>query len=305
MVTYEYSTGLIIEKLGSQGLYVARFELKCNLVKRNQEGEVLMTNFLQNQKTIVGMIHVYPLPGTPNYRRPMSEIIATAKAEALTYQEAGIDVLMIENMHDVPFQRRVGPEIVAAMTVIGYEVKNATGLRCGLQILAGANREALAAALAAGLDFVRVEGFVFAHVADEGFIDGCAGGLLRYRRQIGADNILILTDIKKKHSAHAITADVDIVETAHAAEFFLSDGVIVTGVATGTEASLEELQRVKAAVNIPVLVGSGVTRANVERYLAVADALIVGSSFKVDGHWANGVDAERVKAFMNRVNELR
>jgi predicted TIM-barrel enzyme len=79
----------------------------------------------------------------------------------------------------------------------------------------------------------------------------------------------------------------------------------VTGVATGAEASLEELQQVKAAVNIPVLVGSGVTLANVERYLAVADALIVGSSFKVDGHWANGVDAERIKAFMNRVNELR
>ncbi|MEW5958980.1 MAG: BtpA/SgcQ family protein [Chloroflexota bacterium] len=264
-----------------------------------------MQNFLQNQKTIIGMIHVDALPGTPRACHALPEIIATAKAEALTYREAGIDALMIENMHDVPFRRRVGPEIVAAMAVIGHEVKNAAGLRCGLQILAGANQEALAAALAAGLDFVRVEGFVFAHVADEGFIDGCAGDLLRYRRQIGAGDILVLTDIKKKHSAHAITADVDIVETAHAAEFFLSDGLIVTGVATGAEASLEELQQVKAAVNIPVLVGSGVTLENVERYLAMADALIVGSSFKVAGHWANGVDAARVRAFMSRVNRLR
>ncbi len=264
-----------------------------------------MENFLIDSKTIIGMIHVDPLPATPKFKGSMPEIIAIAKNEALIYKDAGIDVLAIENMHDVPFNRNVGPEIVAAMAVIGYEVKNATGLRCGIQILAAANKEALGAALAAGLDFVRVEGFVFAHVADEGFIDGCAAEILRYRRQIGADNILVLTDIKKKHSSHAITADVDIVDTAHAAEFFLSDGVIVTGVATGTEANLEELQRVKTAVNIPVLVGSGVTMENVDRYLAAADALIIGSYFKHGGQWARSVDTERVEAFMAKVNALR
>jgi membrane complex biogenesis BtpA family protein len=264
-----------------------------------------MTNFLNNKKTIIGMIHVDPLPGTPKYGSSMPEIIAKAREEALIYQEAGIDVLAIENMHDVPFDRHVGPEITAAMAVVGHEVKNATGLRCGIQILAAANKEALGAAQAAGLDFVRVEGFVFGHIADEGFIDGCSAEILRYRRRIGADHILVLTDIKKKHSSHSITGDVDIVETAHAAEFFLSDGVIVTGVATGTEASLEELQRVKEAVDIPVLVGSGMTLENVGRYLSVADALIVGSYFKYEGHWSQSVDPERVKTFMERVNGLR
>lgn len=264
-----------------------------------------MRNFLKDQKTIIGMIHVEPLPGTPKNHSGMAEIISKAKAEARLYKEAGMDMLMIENMHDVPFYRAVGPEIVAAMAVVGYEVKNSTGLRCGLQILAAANKEALGAAKAAGLDLVRVEGFVFAHVADEGFIDGCSGEIMRYRRQIDADDILVVTDIKKKHSSHAITADVDIVETAHAAEFFLSDGVIVTGVSTGAEASLEELEQVKAAVDIPVLVGSGVTVANVDRYLAIADALIVGSYFKGGGHWTQGVDTERVRAFMDKVNTLR
>lgn len=264
-----------------------------------------MPNFLEDNKTIIGMIHVDPLPGTPKYKGSMQEIVAKAKAEAKIYKEAGIDVLMIENMHDVPFDRQVGPEIIAAMAVIGYEVKNTTGLRCGLQILAAANKEALGAAQAAGLDFVRAEGFVFGHVADEGYIDGCAAEVLRYRRQIGADDILVLTDVKKKHSSHAITADVDIIETAHAAEFFLSDGVIVTGVATGTEASLEELQQVKEAVEIPVLVGSGVTVDNVDRYLDLADALIIGSYFKYNGHWAQGVEVERVKSLMAKVNRLR
>lgn len=50
-----------------------------------------------------------------------------------------------------------------------------------------------------GLDFIRAEGFVFSHVADEGLLNACAGDLLRYRKQIGADGVQIFTDIKKKH----------------------------------------------------------------------------------------------------------
>lgn len=53
--------------------------------------------------------------------------------------------------------------------------------------------------MVAGLDFIRAEGFVFSHVADEGLLDACAGDLLRYRKNIGADRVLIFTDIKKKH----------------------------------------------------------------------------------------------------------
>lgn len=65
--------------------------------------------------------------------------------------------------------------------------------------VSGANREALAVAISSGAQFIRVEGFVFAHVADEGWMDGCAGELLRYRKRLGASDILIFTDVKKKH----------------------------------------------------------------------------------------------------------
>lgn len=103
-------------------------------------------------------------------------------------------------MHDVPYvNKRVGPEITAAMTAISYCVKNETELPCGIQILSNANIEAIAVAKAASLNFVRVEGFVFAHIGDEGIMESCAGQLLRYRKMIGANEVLIFTDIKKKH----------------------------------------------------------------------------------------------------------
>jgi hypothetical protein len=158
-------------------------------------------------------------------------------SEARRYQEAGFTAIAIENMHDRPYlNRTVGPEVVACMTTVGLAVRRAVALPLGVQILAGANREAIAVAHACQASFVRVEGFAFAHVADEGLIQAGAGELLRYRRAIGAERVRVLADIKKKHGAHAITADVDIEETARAAEFFLADGVIVSGTATGRAA---------------------------------------------------------------------
>ncbi|XP_067015844.2 uncharacterized protein F13E9.13, mitochondrial isoform X2 [Anabrus simplex] len=169
-------------------------------------------------------------------------------------------------------------------------------------ILAGGNKEAVAVAHAAGLQFIWAEGFVFSHIADEGFIDSTAGDLLRYRRKIGADDLLIFTDIKKKHSAHSITADVSLEETVKAAEFFLSDGVILTGTSTGDPVNVSQFHAARKCANGPLLIGSGVTRENLHKY-AEADALIVGTYFKKNGCWKNEVDIHTVKMFMEEVHK--
>lgn len=247
-------------------------------------------------RALVGMIHVGALPGTPAAHHAIDKLVHDAVAEARIYRDAGFTALAIENMHDRPYVKGAeGPEIVAAMTAIGREVKRETGLPLGVQVLAGANREAIAVAHACGAEFVRVEGFVFAHVADEGLIESCAGDLLRYRRAIGAERVKVFADIKKKHGAHAITADVSLAETAKAAEFFLADGVIVTGTSTGEPASEADVVAVVAATKAPVLVGSGLTPANLARY-AAAHGFIVGSSVKVGGLWSNALDRAAVEA---------
>jgi len=144
---------------------------------------------------------------------------------------------------------------------------------------------------------------VFAHVADEGLIESSAGELLRYRRTIGAGQVRVFADIKKKHSAHAITADVDLAETARAAEFFLADGVIVTGVSTGQPADPSDVRSVSQAVRLPTLVGSGITVENIRDY-ADADAFIVGSSVKQDGVWSGPLDEARVHSLSRAFMEL-
>ncbi|KAJ0001922.1 hypothetical protein NQD34_001718 [Periophthalmus magnuspinnatus] len=257
------------------------------------------------KSVVIGMVHVKALPGTPLSSMKMSEITEEACREAEIYSDAGVDGLIIENMHDIPYIFSVGPEVTACMTVVCSAVRNQCPfLPLGVQILSSANHQALAVALASGLDFIRAEGFVFSHVADEGLLNACAGELLRYRKQIGAEHVHVFTDIKKKHSSHALTSDVSIAETARAAEFFLSDGLIITGSATGVQADPQQLKEVSESVKIPVLIGSGVTYENVEDYME-ANAMIIGSHFKKDGHWPNAVDPQRVKRFMKKVQELR
>jgi membrane complex biogenesis BtpA family protein len=260
----------------------------------------------RDAKSIIGMIHVSALPGTPANRLPVDAIIEQVVQEAEIYRIGGIDAILVENMHDTPYLRgSVGPEIVAVMTLAAFSAKKTSGLPCGIQILAGANREAIAVALAAGLDFVRVEGFVFAHIADEGMLESCAGDLLRYRRQIGADRVRIWADVKKKHAFHSITSDLNIATVARAAEFFRADAVIVTGVETGCSPEPTEVKNARGAVQIPVIAGSGFNEENFREILKHADAAIVGSWFKYRGDWRNPVSAERVRRLMDSVRNWK
>ncbi len=255
---------------------------------------------------IIGMVHLLALPGTPAYAGSVQAIVDAALRDASVLKAAGVDALLLENMHDLPYLRRaVGHEVSSTMTVVAYLIKKAFALPTGIQILAGANHAALATGHAAGLDFIRAEGFVFGHLADEGWMDADAGPLLRYRKQIGAENMLILTDIKKKHSAHAATADLSLNETAHAAEFFKSDGVIVTGTATGQPASLADLEGLHGHTNLPLLVGSGITPENIGQFAGCCDGFIVGSNLKRDGDWQLEVDYERAARLVTAFSTVK
>src|SRR5499426_1462255 len=255
-----------------------------------------------NPKPIIGVIHVGALPGAPANTQTVDEITAQAIREAAVYRDCGVDGVIIENMHDTPYLRgSVGPEIVAAMAVIGQAVKNESRLPTGIQILAGANIEAMAVAHAANLDFIRSEAYAFAHVADEGVIQSSAAALLRYRKMIGAERVQVWADVKKKHSSHAITADIGLGATAEAVEFMRGDAVIVTGSVTGDPPGLQDVEEVKAHCQLPVLLGSGIDADNIADFYQAADGFIIGSYFKVDGHWANPVDAERVRKLITQV----
>ncbi|KAI6183224.1 hypothetical protein M3Y97_00466100 [Aphelenchoides bicaudatus] len=254
---------------------------------------------------IFGMVHVSALPGAPLNKLNIDEISKQVCKETRQYVKAKVDGIIYENMHDLPYQLKHGPETTAFMSRLCRDAVNSLNsserddLLLGIQILAAANKEALSS-----LTLFAPESFVFAHVADEGLMNACAGPLIRYRQQINAENVAILTDIKKKHSSHAITSDISIGECAHAAEFFLADGLIVTGTATGSPAQVEDLNAVQHTINLPVLIGSGIDRKNFKKFFN-AHGFIVGSYFKKGGHWKNELDEMKISNFVSLVRGQR
>ena len=257
-------------------------------------------------KVVIGVVHCPALPGSPGHGGgPIEDIYDRALGDAEAYVVGGVHGLIIENHGDIPFLKPadIGPETAAHMAVITDRVRRACGVPLGLNVLANGAIPALAIARAGGAGFVRVNQWANAYVANEGIIEGEAAKALRYRSAIRAGEVKIFADTHVKHGAHAIVADRSITELTRDVAFFHADAVIATGQRTGDTATMEEIDTVRSATDLPVLVGSGVTKDNVAAILARIDGVIVASSLKHDGVWWNKVDIHRVKAFMRAIQQ--
>ena len=254
----------------------------------------------------VGMIHLHPLPGSPRWSGDMEPVISAALADAEALVGGGLNAVMIENYHDIPFfPGRVPAETVAAMAVLVQAVGTAfPGLMTGVNVLRNDVESALGIAAATGARFVRVNVHTGTAVTDQGTIEGRAWKTLRRRRELGLA-VGILADVRVKHSR-------PLVERPLAEEVRdlrlrgLADGVIVTGVATGAGTEPNEVAMVREAVpDCPVLVGSGVTPATVGDFLPFADGFIVGTSLQKpspDSGWAR-VSRARTSEFVEALEE--
>jgi len=257
------------------------------------------------EKPIIGMLHAPALPGAPGFEGDWERVRARVLADAEALAEGGVDGFLLENFGDAPYYpRRVPPHTVAFLTVLGQEVKRRFAKPLGVNVLRNDARSALAIATAIGAEFIRVNIYTGVRVTDQGVIEGEAHVLLRDRTLLGS-SVKIFADVAVKHSAPLAPRDLalEILETIERGR---ADAIILSGTATGQETSLERLREAKAiARTTPVLVGSGMTLANVESLLREADGAIVGTFFKQEGLVHRPVDSERVKAFMHLVRGLR
>ncbi|MDQ0472199.1 membrane complex biogenesis BtpA family protein [Labrys wisconsinensis] len=225
----------------------------------------------------------------------------------MSYVDGGVDGLIIENHGDIPFLKpdRIGHEITTGLAVITDRIRQKVDVPIGINVLANAAMPALAVAKASGANFVRVNQWANAYVANEGIVEGEAAAALRYRKAIGAEDVAVFADAHVKHGAHAIVADRPVAELVRDVEFFDADAVICTGQRTGDAAAVDEIEAMRAATGLPLLVGSGATPDNIATILPLLDGVIVASALKHDGVWWNNVDQRRVAAFMDKVRTIR
>ena len=169
----------------------------------------------------------------------------------------------------------------------------------GVNVLRNDGRAALAAAVAADCDFVRVNVLCGARVTDQGVIEGIAADLLRDRRMFGAEHVQVWADVDVKHSTPLSPRPLEE-EVADTLKRGLADALIVSGGGTGLPTDPAKLARVKAAAGVaPVLVGSGASLETLGELTPHADGLIVGTALQRDGR----IDADRVRAFASRLRD--
>lgn len=247
---------------------------------------------------IIGVVHLLPLPTSPRWGGSLKSVIDRAEQEAVALASGGVDGIIVENFFDAPFPKdHVDPAVVSAMSLVVQRLMHMVTVPVGINVLRNDARSAMAIASCVQAQFIRVNVLTGVMATDQGLIEGQAHELLRYRRELGSD-VQILADVLVKHarplgSPNLTTAVQETIERG------LADGVILSGWATGSPPSLEDLELATAAANgTPVFIGSGANWENIPQLIQAADGVIVSSSLKRRGQIEQPIDPIRVSQFV-------
>ncbi len=249
-------------------------------------------------KTLLGVAHLLPLPGSPG-ASSLDAVIERALTDAEALVASGFDGFVIENFGDAPFYPdNVPAETIASMTRVGAELRrHHSAAVIGINVLRNDARAALCVAAATGADFIRVNVHSGVAYTDQGMLSGQAHESLRLRARLNAD-VRIVADVGVKHAT--FPADFDLARAAADTAYRgLADALIVTGSATGAGTDPQALAAVRAAVpDRPLWVGSGMTRQSAAALLSLADGAIVGTAVKQNGAVRFPVDRASARAFV-------
>ncbi len=264
-----------------------------------------LTDLFGVNKPIIAMCHLRALPGDPGYdaEKGLDWVIEQGRADLRALQQGGVDAVMFSNEYSLPYLLKVEPITYVTMARIIGELRHEIERPFGVNVLWDA-RASIDLAVATGGQFVR-EIFTGVYASDFGLWNTSCGEVVRHQHAIGGQRIKRFYNIVPEAAVYL--AQRDIAAVARSTVFNTSpDAICVSGLIAGAETSQETLMLVRGAIpHTPVFANTGVRLDNVTAQLAVADGAVVGTTFKRDGYIWNEVDENRVRAFMQKVKELR
>ncbi len=262
-------------------------------------GERFRRIFPGTAKPLIAMAHLPALPGTPLYsaEEGVAGLVRQVREDVAVLVDAGFDAVMFCNENDRPYALKadlVGAAVMARVVAecapsdIPYGVDYLWDPEC-----------ALAAAVATEASFIR-EVVTGTWESDMGSWSPDAAALLRRRRTLDAGQIAVFMNVTPEFASttgRRTAADV----ARSVAVSSLPDAILVSGPMAGAQPEASTLAEIRHAVpsEVPVLLNTGATAANIAAFLEHADGCIVGSSLKKDGYTWNPVDPERARAFVD------
>ncbi len=261
--------------------------------------------FGPKKKPVIAMAHIGALPGAPLYdaKGGVGKLIDDVMKDVEQLQAGGVDAIMFGNENDRPYVFSAPLEGIAAMTAVVQALKPALKVPYGVNYLWDP-KASVAIGAATGAKFVR-EIFTGVFASDMGIWEPDCAGAARLRSNLGCAEMKLLFNINAEF-AHSLDQRPIELRAKSAVFSSLADAILVSGPLTGEPAAQSDLRKVKDAVRtVPVFANTGVNLDNLADVLSVADGIIIGTHFKIDGNTWNAVDGNRVKRFMDKVATLR
>jgi len=244
----------------------------------------MLDDLFHKKPYIIGMIHLPPLPGSPNNVYNIDEILKFAYSEGKKLEEAKVDGIIIENLGDYSFFKDQIPSItITSMTIITREIrKNFNFDAVGVNVLRNGCIDAFSISHITNSQFIRCNILIGAYVTDQGIIEGKAAELLRLKRYLNS-KVMIAADIHVKHAYPLYNLPIEIA-AQDLAERGGADAVIVSGYRSNIPPSIDTVKKVKSSIKLPIVIGSGISLENFKDFCKEADGLIIGEKdFKENG----------------------
>lgn len=263
---------------------------------------------LNGKKVIIGLVHLCPMPGTPQYKDGnLDKMSKKAIQDCLTLKESGADGGLIQTVDNVyPVGDDTDYVRVATLSAIAARVRDAVGpdFKLGVQLMWNCITPSLAVAKATGADFTRCTALVGSTPSPfGGVLNSDPLKIMEYRMKIEAENVDMLAEISGYHfqgeyspeSVQSLAGSAMRVG-ANAVEVCSRDFAM-------NERLVKDVKAIKGASPIPVILGGSTTVEDCKARLRYADGALVGSAFE-GGKWGGPIIGDIVAAYMKNIREL-
>lgn len=256
-----------------------------------------------DHKSILGLIHLLPLPGTPHYT-PGNVQLAMEKAlmDAHALHNGGADGGLIQTSDQTyPVGEDVDPARLAAMASIVSAVRRElpSSFEIGVQIMWNATRASLGLAFSCGASFVRCTAFIGSTRSLYGPVQSDPIALLNYVKLLGAEDISLIAEVQSMHYQSLETKSLQLL--AHTA--FRSGAHAVEMAEPNQVKCLKMVAEIREAVpDLPIILGGHTNHSNAKSLLSAADGAFVGTCFQPGG-WGTNIDVDSVKSYVHTVRQ--
>jgi hypothetical protein len=259
---------------------------------------------LGTKKTVLGMVHLGLMPGSPFYEEGSYEAtFEKALSDAQALYEGGADGCLVQTVDRVYSPKdEADPATIAGVSNIVSAISRATGpdFQIGVQIMRNALKASLAVAKVCGGSYLRCGALVGATLTPHGIVEANPLDVMEYRAKIGAGQVRMIAEIDSMHFKW--WGGKPTVEVAKSARAVGADAVSLGD--PDEETTLRMIHDVKQALpDLPVILAGYTNHENAARLLKDADGAFVGTCLERGG-WTGAIDVDRVRAYVEIVRGL-